>query len=128
MAGAADQRPLSPHLQVWRFHITLFASITHRITGGILYFVVIGLAGWLCALAAGRETYDALIALAPPWLIWAKLYAMAAVLAFHFANGVRHLIWDSGRGFKLGAANAGAWFVYLFALAAPFGLYALMQR
>lgn len=127
MAGAADPRPLSPHLGVWRWHITMLVSILHRVTGIVLYVGAIGLVVWLGAIALGPRTYDALLGVLPLWLIEAKIAAIVAVLAFHLANGVRHLFWDAGAGFRLATANTTAWFVILFALAAPAALLAWLH-
>ena len=120
-------RPTAPHLQIWRPHITMIGSITHRITGVILYLGAIGLVVWLAALAAGPDLYDALMNIVPPWVIMAKLYLITAVLAYHLFNGIRHLAWDVGAGFTPRVANMTGWLVILLALAAPFGLYALTQ-
>jgi succinate dehydrogenase / fumarate reductase cytochrome b subunit len=125
MANAASSRPVSPHLQVWRWHITMFGSIVHRATGVILYLGAIGLVVWLCLIAAGPTLYDKVLGLVPPWMIYAKLYAVTAVIAYHLVNGIRHLLWDIGWGFQKSTANATGWLVILLALAAPLGLYAL---
>lgn len=127
MANAADQRPMSPHLQVWRWHITMLASILHRATGVILALGAIGVVLWLAAIAAGPNAYDRLMHLVPSWVIEVKLYAITAVVAFHLANGIRHLVWDFGKGFKPASANSSAFVVILIALAAPVGLWALLH-
>jgi succinate dehydrogenase / fumarate reductase cytochrome b subunit len=125
MANAAPSRPVSPHVSIWRWHITMFGSIMHRVTGVVLYFAAIGLVAWLCLIAAGPTLYDKVLSLVPPWMIYAKLYAVTAVIAYHLLNGIRHLLWDIGWGFEKSTANATGWLVILLALAAPFGLYAL---
>lgn len=92
-------RPLSPHLQVYRLPLTGLISITHRMTGvllslGLLLFVYL-----LFAIAYGEATYEAMqafMALWPcQWLYWGFIYA----LFFHLCHGVRHLIWDIGKTF-----------------------------
>lgn len=127
MAGSADSRPLSPHLSIWRWHITMFGSILHRATGIILYLGAIGLVFWLCLLLAGEPVYDKVLGLVPPWFILMKLYAVTAVLAYHTLNGIRHLAWDVGAGFQLKTANATGWLVLLLSLASPLALYALIM-
>lgn len=122
MSGWADPRPMAPHLQVWRFHITMWVSILHRVAGCVLYLGAIGVAAWLAAVAMGPAAYDAVIGWAPLWLIQAKIAAVTAALAFHFANGIRHLFWDAGAGFKPATANMTAWFVVIFTFAAPAAL------
>ncbi len=125
-AGSPDNRPLSPHLQVWRWHVTMLGSILHRATGVGLYIGVILFAIWLVAVAAGPEAYAPIGALLGGPLGQAGLYLLVAALAFHLANGVRHLVLDTGRGLKPVDAEASAWFSILFAFAAPIGLWALL--
>ena len=93
-------RPLSPHLQVWRWHVTLFCSIAHRATGMALYAGALMLAGWAVALASGPggyEAYKAVLGSLPGKLV---LFGMTVSIFFHLATGVRHLVWDTGHGFK----------------------------
>jgi succinate dehydrogenase / fumarate reductase cytochrome b subunit len=129
MAGAAkpDQRPISPHLSVWRWHVTMACSILHRASGFALYAGAILLAGWLMAVALGPETYTPIGELLASWFGQLCLYLLVAALAYHLANGVRHLVFDTGRGLKPDDANASAWFAIFFGLAAPFGLWALVS-
>ena len=119
MAGSkqADSRPLSPHLQVWRPHATMAASITHRITGCALYFGSFLIAAWLVALALGRTAYEALeaVIVSLPGQILLFLWTIAVL--FHFANGIRHLLWDGpGIGFTPEVASRVSVFNYAFAV------------
>ncbi|MFN3314877.1 MAG: succinate dehydrogenase, cytochrome b556 subunit, partial [Hyphomonas sp.] len=97
----AATRPLSPHLQVWRFHATMVASITHRLTGVALYFGTFLIVAWLVALAISPETYaqiESIVASIPGRIV---LFLWAVAVLFHFANGIRHLLWDGpGIGFS----------------------------
>jgi succinate dehydrogenase / fumarate reductase cytochrome b subunit len=129
MAGAIrpEDRPISPHLQVWRWHVTMLCSILHRASGMALYAAAIGLALWLMAVAAGPETYAPIGALLASPLGQAGLYLVVAAFAFHLANGVRHLVFDTGAGLKPADAETTAWFAILFAIAAPIGLWALVS-
>ncbi|MEZ5995775.1 MAG: succinate dehydrogenase, cytochrome b556 subunit [Hyphomonadaceae bacterium] len=128
MAGAIrpENRPLSPHLQVWRWHVTMWSSILHRVSGVGLYGAAIGLALWLMAAAAGPETYAAADAMLSAWYGQVALYLIVAALAYHLANGIRHLVFDAGAGLTPADADASAWFAILFAVAAPIGLWALL--
>jgi succinate dehydrogenase / fumarate reductase cytochrome b subunit len=120
---AAD-RPLSPYVSVWRWHLTMAVSISHRVTGIALYGGALLLAAWALALAAGPDIYDRfrfMLGSLPGKLI---LIVITFSLFFHLANGVRHLVWDFGAGFRLKAADATAWVVLLFALAATAGVWA----
>ncbi len=128
MAGAPrpETRPISPHLSVWRWHVTMLSSILHRVTGMGLYGAAILFAVWLMAAAAGPEIYAPMQSFLVSPLGGVLLYLVVAALAYHLANGIRHLVFDVGSGFALPDANASAWFVILFAIAAPIGLWALV--
>lgn len=129
MAGAArpDERPIAPHLSIWRWHVTMAGSILHRVTGIGLYGGAVLLTIWLAAVAAGPETYAPVGAMLASWYGQTALYLLVASLAFHLANGVRHLVFDFGRGLKPGDADTSAWFAIFFAVAAPFGVWALVS-
>ncbi|MGE0047033.1 MAG: succinate dehydrogenase, cytochrome b556 subunit [Hyphomonadaceae bacterium] len=128
MAGpAAPQRPLSPHLQIWRWHVTMASSILHRATGVALYVCLALFVVWLAALAMGGEAYAWIDALFHSWFGQLKLYGAFGVLAYHWANGLRHLLLDSGRLFELKAANSSAWYAILFAFIAPAALWAVLN-
>lgn len=91
-------RPLSPHLQVWRFHVTMAASICHRITGAALAGGLILVAAWLAALAMGPEAYAGFGRVSGSWIgvfIW---FGFSLMLFYHLLSGIRHLVWDTGRG------------------------------
>jgi succinate dehydrogenase / fumarate reductase cytochrome b subunit len=117
-SGWADKRPMSPHLQVWRWHVTMATSIFHRAGGVALYAGSLLLVGWLVAAASGPEAYAAYegVLLSPVGLV--LLFAFTAAATFHFANGLRHLLWDMGKGLDVKDANASGWFVILFAAVA----------
>jgi succinate dehydrogenase / fumarate reductase cytochrome b subunit len=123
---AGRARPLSPHLQVWRWHITLAASILHRATGVALYVGLLILAGWGLALASGRGAYLAytgVLASVPGRVI---LFGLTVSLFFHMANGVRHLAWDSGKGFSPASANATALASFGFAGGAAVAVWVIL--
>ena len=128
MAGGGElqSRPLSPHLQVWRWHVTMLVSILHRATGVAMYVGVLLFAVWLMFVAAGQEAYAPIGALLDTWYAQLALYALFGALAMHLANGVRHLVFDTTRGMNPPDASASAWFAILFAIAAPVGLWALL--
>ncbi len=126
MSGSqkADPRPLSPHLQVWRFHATMAASITHRITGMGLYGGTLLIAAWLIALASGPKSYAMIedIAFSIPGQILLFLWAIAVL--YHFANGIRHLLWDGpGLGFSPKVASQVSLFNYAFAVVGAVALF-----
>jgi succinate dehydrogenase / fumarate reductase cytochrome b subunit len=102
------------------------SSIFHRLTGIALYGAALVFALWLMAAAAGPELYEPLMALlmSPPGQI--ALYLVVAALAYHLANGIRHLVFDTGAGMNPGDADLTAWFAILFAIAVPIALWALL--
>jgi succinate dehydrogenase / fumarate reductase cytochrome b subunit len=113
MADVKD-RPLSPHLQVWRFHITMLVSILNRITGVGLYLAALVGAGWALSLAGGPVAYDSYMRLLGSPLGKFVLFGFTASMFFHLGAGVRHLVWDTGEGFNLKSADFGAWLVIGF--------------
>lgn len=118
-------RPLSPHLQVWRWHITMLTSILTRMTGVGLSIGTIGVVIWLAALAGGPSkfiTMETVIRSLPGQVL---LFLFAVAAAFHFAAGVRHLVWDAGRGLHPKTADITAWISLAFAVLAPIALWAV---
>jgi succinate dehydrogenase / fumarate reductase cytochrome b subunit len=103
--NAQHPRPLSPHLQVYKLPLTGILSITHRVTGILLSFGLLYVVCLLTSLASGPEAYASVQAAAASWwmrcFIWGFIYA----LFFHLCHGVRHLIWDAGRGFEAETLN-----------------------
>jgi succinate dehydrogenase / fumarate reductase, cytochrome b subunit len=95
------ERPLSPHLQVYRWQITMTMSILHRASGMVLVAGAFGLAWWLLAVADGGPAYArAAECLAAP-LGMIALFGFSLALMYHLFNGIRHLMWDFGRGFEI---------------------------
>lgn len=92
------ERPLSPHLSIYRFTWTMAMSIFHRATGMAAYFAVPLIALWLWAVADGPESYDALAALAGSWFGLLVLIGLSWALIHHAIGGIRHIVWESGVG------------------------------
>lgn len=128
MAGAIrpEDRPVSPHLSVWRWHVTMATSILHRFTGIALYGGAILVAAWLIAVASGPLAYEPVGDVLSTWFGQLAIYVLVGCLAYHLANGIRHLVFDAGEGLKPADADATAWFAILFSIAAPIGLWALL--
>ncbi|MBL4666585.1 MAG: succinate dehydrogenase, cytochrome b556 subunit [Sneathiella sp.] len=95
------ERPLSPHLQIYKPQITMVTSITHRITGVALAGGTLLLAWWLIAAAAGPESYETVTTFMSSWFGRLVLFGFTWALFFHLCNGIRHLFWDAGKGFEL---------------------------
>jgi succinate dehydrogenase / fumarate reductase cytochrome b subunit len=105
-------RPLSPHLQIWRWTPTMAASITHRATGVALYAGTILLALWAVAAAQGAAFYQPVGAFLASPLGVLFLFGYVWALMFHAFNGLRHLYWDMGHGLDVKTAAMTAWFTY----------------
>ncbi len=92
-------RPLSPHLQIYRPTLTMMTSIVHRITGVALYVGTLLMAWWLMAAASGPNAYATFQAVVSSFIGRIVLFGYTWALIHHMLGGVRHLIWDTGRGF-----------------------------
>jgi succinate dehydrogenase / fumarate reductase cytochrome b subunit len=119
-------RPLSPHLQVWRWHVTMLGSILHRATGVALYVGAAVVTAWLACAAAGPAAYagfaqfgSSIIGL----IVWIGLTLSAA---YHLASGVRHLIWDTGAGLTRKTASAMATLSIWFGVVVTVGFWIWM--
>jgi succinate dehydrogenase / fumarate reductase cytochrome b subunit len=108
---ATPSRPLSPHLQIYRWQISNTLSILNRITGIILSAAFVLFCGWLMAVASGPDAYDTLTVLLRGPLGVIALLGVAGSFFFHLLNGVRHLFWDVGVGFERPQARFSGWLV-----------------
>ncbi len=104
-------RPLSPHISIYRWPVTMVSSILHRATGIIMSVGLVVLVAWLTAAATGAASFESLARLLQTLV--GKLFLVGISLAFfyHLSNGIRHLVWDAGYGFEKNQATASAWFV-----------------
>ncbi len=117
--------PLSPHLQVWRWHITMAASILTRATGIALYGGLLVIALGALTLATGQEAYSQYVSLLGSWLGRLVLFGITFSIFYHMAAGVRHLVWDMGKGFEPRTANMSAVVCMAFGLVAAIVVFAL---
>jgi len=92
-------RPLSPHLDVYKLPLNAVVSILHRATGVAIGAVTMIVALWFLGAAASERAFNAIDWVVTSWIGWLVLLAGAAALWFHFFNGIRHLIWDTGAWF-----------------------------
>ena len=95
---APAARPISPHLSIYRPMLTMVMSIVHRITGAALYFGVLLLAWWLIAAASGPNAYSRVQYFMGSLIGQLILFGYTWALIHHMLGGIRHLIWDTGRG------------------------------
>jgi succinate dehydrogenase / fumarate reductase cytochrome b subunit len=120
-ATDAPVRPLSPHLQVYRWGIGNSLSILHRATGVFLSVGLLVLSCWLIATAIGGDAYGAVMELYGSVWFRVPLAGWAFCFFYHLANGVRHLFWDVGLGFERGSIRTSGIAVVVFAIVATAG-------
>jgi succinate dehydrogenase cytochrome b subunit len=106
-----DPRPLSPHLQIYRWQLTSLLSILHRLTGIALTAGTILLVWWLVAAANGPESFESVQWFLGSWLGLLLLFGWSVALFYHLCNGIRHLWWDTGKGLDLRSVYASGWAV-----------------
>ena len=111
--GELVRRPLSPHLQVYRWPISMALSILHRVTGCALGVGTLLLTWWLVAAASPDEVFDRAQWFMGSALGLLLLFGWSLALIFHFFNGIRHLVWDAGIGFEAPAYNTSGWAVVI---------------
>ena len=97
----AGNRPLSPHLQVYRPQMTSVLSILHRITGVVMALGTVFLTWWLVAAAYGAENFESAQGVFGSFIGHLLLWGFTFALFYHLFNGIRHLVWDFGWGFEL---------------------------
>lgn len=113
-------RPLSPHLQIYKPQITSIMSIFHRLSGVALAAGALVLAYWLNAAAYGPESFERVQALLTSWFGRLLMFGWTVALFYHMCNGIRHLFWDTGRGLEMDQVKASAWVVILASVVLTF--------
>src|SRR5215470_2526793 len=119
------ERPLSPHLSIYKPHITMVMSILHRLTGAALYFGTLLLAAWLIAAAMGGDAFNYVNALFAHPAGKLVLFGYTWALAHHMLGGLRHLLWDTGRGLQVWQVNALSWLTILCSIALAIAVWAV---
>src|ERR1700682_2296602 len=102
---ATPVRPLSPHLQVYRWPVTMAMSIAHRVTGGALYFGPLLLVWLLLAAATGQSAYELASSVFGSILGRLVMFGYSFALFHHMLGGIRHFVWDTGRGMEPGTRD-----------------------
>ena len=104
-------RPLSPNIQIYRPQLTSVLSVVNRITGVFLSACAVVLVVWLIAAASGREAYSRFHDCIASWP--GQFFLLASTFAFflHLCGGIRHLVWDTVRGFELRQIYISGWIV-----------------
>lgn len=114
----SHKRPLSPHLSIYRREWTMIYSILHRISGVTLSFGLVGLVVWLFALANSPDFFEFYAGFLASPIGLPILFVGSWSLTYHFANGIRHLVWDIGLGYELRIAERSGHIVAILSLIA----------
>lgn len=108
----SQNRPLSPHLQIYKPQLTSVMSILHRACGVFLVFGLFLVSALLFSVALGEGAYNAVVSLLETRLGTFALFGWSVALFYHLSNGIRHLLWDTGRLFRLKDAYLGGYLVF----------------
>ena len=111
-----NQNPLSPHLQIYRWHISSLLSIAHRISGVINLLALILIFFWLIALILGEDNYESFLLTINSFFGKFILIGFTWSMCFHILSGIRHLVWDLGYGFEIKTANISGIIVIISSL------------
>ena len=134
MAGSTErrarERPLSPHLQIYRLQINMVMSIVHRITGAAMYVGTVLMAGWLFAAATSPEQFAWVNGLFATWPGMIVLVGYSWALIHHALGGMRHFIWDTGSGLDIATVDLLSWSTIVLSvlLTAALWLYIGIER
>ena len=110
------KNPLSPHLQIYRWHISSLISITQRISSVINLLAIILIFFWLLVLSFGESNYKLFLLISNSFIGKFILIGFTWSMSFHLLSGIRHLIWDLGYGFEIKTANISGTIVIIFSL------------
>ncbi len=120
-------RPLSPHLSIYHWPISMTLSILHRATGVALSVGLIAFVAWLASIAFGAGSYEVVAGWMDTIIGKLALLGWSFAFFFHLANGIRHLFWDVGMGFEMRQANASAWLVLVATVVMTAAYWLLIQ-
>ena len=112
-----SKNPLSPHIQIYRWHVSSLLSITHRIAGIINLLALILIFFWLLALGFGESNYELFLLIINSFFGKFILIGFTWSMSFHLLSGIRHLVWDLGYGFEIKTANISGIIVIISSLA-----------
>ena len=111
-----SKNPLSPHIQIYRWHISSLLSITHRISGVVNLLALILIFFWMIALSLGENNYESFLLIINSFFGKFILIGFTWSMIFHLLSGARHLVWDLGYGFKFKTANISGIIVIISSL------------
>ena len=104
-----SDRPLSPHLTIWRPRLNFVTSFAHRATGCALGLPLVLIIWWFHGAASSPERFGFVDGLLTSWFGGLVLLGLVACFWYHFFNGIRHLIWDTGHGLEMETADKLGW-------------------
>jgi succinate dehydrogenase / fumarate reductase cytochrome b subunit len=122
---AQATRPLSPHLTIYRWPVTMATSITHRATGVGLSLGAVILAWWLVSISNGPEGWESFHALSDTPIGLLVVFGLTWSLVYHFLNGIRHLAWDLGYGFEKHLAERNSMMILVGSIVIAVAIFAL---
>ncbi|MEO8010081.1 MAG: succinate dehydrogenase, cytochrome b556 subunit [Dokdonella sp.] len=122
----SSPRPLSPHLQVYRWQIQMITSILHRATGAILSIGSLLIVAALVALSAGPEMWSQVAEISGSWLGLLVLFGWTWAFSYHLVNGIRHLLQDAGFGYAIGQFVFSSWFSVLGSIVLTLALWGVV--
>ena len=120
----ASTRPLSPHMTIYRWPVTMMTSITHRFTGVGLALGAVVLAWWLVSISNGPEGWQSFHAVSDTPVGLLILFGLTWSLIYHFLNGIRHLAWDLGYGFDKRVAERTSVIIFALSIIAALAIFA----
>ena len=120
----AHPRPLSPHMTIYRWPVTMMTSITHRFTGVGLAVGAVILAWWLVSISNGPEGWQSFHTVSDTPIGLLVLFGLTWSLIYHFLNGVRHLAWDLGYGFDKRLAERNSVMIFALSIIAALAVFA----
>jgi succinate dehydrogenase / fumarate reductase, cytochrome b subunit len=120
----APTRPLSPHMTIYRWPVTMMTSLAHRVTGVGLAMGTVILAWWLVSISNGPQGWESFHAVVQTPIGLLVLFGLTWSLVYHFLNGVRHLAWDLGYGFAKHAAERNSAIIIALSVLAALAIFA----
>ncbi|HWU55684.1 MAG TPA: succinate dehydrogenase, cytochrome b556 subunit [Rhizomicrobium sp.] len=120
----ASTRPLSPHMTIYRWPVTMMTSITHRFTGVGLALGAVILAWWLVCISNGPEGWQKFHAVSDTPIGLLVLFGLTWSLIYHFLSGIRHLAWDLGYGFDKRVAERNSVIIFALSIVAALAVFA----
>ena len=122
---AQATRPLSPHLTIYRWPVTMATSITHRATGVGLSLGAVILASWLVSISNGPEGWHSFHDVSDTPIGLLVVFGLTWSLVYHFLNGIRHLAWDLGFGFEKHLAERNSMMILVGSIVIAVAIFAL---